>query len=89
MPFYTYRCKECSKTQKELKRIDDRNETQDMICESCSLKGTLKLIITGAPCVGYNTAPGLKTSDNFNARLQEITKTKGKGHTISTRKSPI
>jgi len=69
-------------------KIRERNDPEGKECPHCAVQGFVGMKI-GTPLVSYSTNPGMKTSDNFNARLQEIAKNKGKGHTINTRSGGV
>jgi len=84
MPMYEYHCDSCGQDFSMRLKISERNDPELSDCPHCTVQGFVRMKI-GTPLVSYSTNPGMKTSDNFNARLQEIAKNKGKGHTINTR----
>lgn len=84
MPMYEYVCCECTKEFTERHSISERMAPTEDLCPYCKSDGTVSMKI-GTPMVSYSTNPGMKTSDNFNARLQEIKKNKGVDNTIETR----
>lgn len=88
MPMYDYHCSSCGTSFSMRRKVDERRHPEADDCPGCTIQGFVSLVI-GTPLVSYSTNPGLKTTDNFNSRLQEIASTKGKGHTIDTRRGSI
>lgn len=81
MPLYDYGCRECGQYFTDVHKIDDRKIPCENPCPNC---GELAVFLkVGAPVLGYNIKPpGLRTSDNFNDRLKDLKKGKGKDNTI-------
>lgn len=80
MPLYDYMCRDCGVGFNEMRTIDDRLSPCELPCPECGGEIYLKI---GAPVLGYNIKPpGMRTSDNFNDRLKEIRKNKGKDNTL-------
>ena len=86
MPMYDYKCSSCGSTFVQRQKISERLVPESNECPHCAVVGFVTLTI-GAPLISYSTNPGLRTTDNFNSRLQEISSTKGSGCTIDTRRS--
>lgn len=85
MPLYQYKCNACEHTFNRKLKISERNNPIDEDCPSCDSRGHINQLI-GTPLVSYSTNPGMKVSDNFTDRLNEMKKTKGKGCTIETKR---
>jgi len=88
MPMYDYQCASCGHSFSMRRKVSERKDPESEECPGCTIRGFISLVI-GTPLVSYSTNPGIKTTDNFNSRLQEIAKTKGKDHTIHTRRGEI
>ena len=88
MPVYNYTCTECGEQFSKLLKIDDRDEPVNAPCPECKTKHTVHRTVE-APSFIYNPSGTLRTSDNFNDRLMEIKKTKGRDNTINTRRSAV
>lgn len=88
MPMYEYHCDSCGQDFSMCLKISERSDPEGKECPHCAVQGFVGMKI-GTPLVSYSTNPGMKTSDDFNARLQEIASTKGKGHTINTRSGGV
>jgi len=80
MPSYDYMCRDCGHGFSDIQRMDDRNVPCESPCKECGGEVFLKV---GAPILGYNIKPpGMRTSENFNDRLKELKRGKGKDNTI-------
>lgn len=88
MPLYQYQCNACDHSFTEVLKIDNRHDPINNDCPNCGGKGHIQMVI-GAPMLLYSVDRSLKTDDAFNDRMIEIKKTKGRGNTIETRRSPI
>lgn len=85
MPLYNYKCSSCEHTFNRKLKISERAIPISEDCPSCNSIGHISQVI-GTPLVSYSTNPGMKVSDNFTDRLNEIKKTKGEGCTIETKR---
>jgi putative FmdB family regulatory protein len=84
MPLYTYRCISCEERFDKNLSIANRKEPEESPCPSCNEDATI-LHCVGTPMVCYSMSPGLRVTDNFNDRLKDLKKGKGRGCTIETK----
>lgn len=85
MPQYSYRCKTCSTEFNRVSMIAERLDPEHEPCPECLAEHSVYLAITSTPVIGFNISPSLRTTPNFNDRLKEISKKRGKDCTIDTR----
>ena len=67
--------------------ICERKEPTETPCEECGKESIY--ISVSAPTIGYNSTAGMKTTDSFNDRMNEIASTKGKDNTIDYRRGNV
>lgn len=84
MPMYEYHCDSCGQDFSIRLKISERNDPELSDCPHCAVQGFVQMKI-GTPLVSYSTNPGMKTTSNFNDRMKEIKRTKGKDNTIDVR----
>lgn len=82
MPIYNYRCTKCNNEFETMSTIANMEKPLNEPCPTCNGLGSIIKLIVEAPVIGFNTAPGLKQSDNFRDRLKEIKKRSGSGNTV-------